>query len=251
MKLLLYVPQVLLSLIAVFIIVRSFISLYSMRPAGRPKAILLNKFDESRILLTTYETSFGRGRSCDVQLSSQLASRAHAVISRRKKGWFITDTNSKSGTYVNGERITEPVQIYHDDNISMGGVDYVFIAPHARKDSRISYRDKVKITGEESYIINKATGYKYSIEDGQLTIGRSDANDIVISDPRVSRSHALIQRTSDGWFVVDTDSAAGVGVNGYKVNGREELSDGDVIMINTHQFLFRLKKRGGARRGRK
>ena len=249
MKLALYLPQILLSAVAIIFVVRMFISLYSMRPAGRPKAVLLNTEDNSRIVLTTYETSLGRGRSCDIQLNSQFASRAHAVISRRKTGWFITDTDSKSGTYVNGSRIEAPMQIYHDDQVSIGGVEYLFIAPSAVRGEENNIEEKIKVTDEKCVVINRTTGFSYPVSKGRLSIGRTDDNDIVIDDPYVSRHHAVIISTAEGWFVIDTDSTAGVGVNGYKVNGREQLADGDTININTHQFIFRLNG-GGASRGR-
>jgi pSer/pThr/pTyr-binding forkhead associated (FHA) protein len=253
MKLILYVPQILISAAAIFILVRCFISLFSMRPAGRPKAVLINKFNGKKLAISTYETSLGRGRSCDIQLASQLASRSHAVISRRKQGWFITDTDSKVGTFVNGEKITEPTRIYHDDTLSIGGVDYTFVAPHAKKDGEKNYSDDVNTesAAADGFIVNCATNYEYPITGGQLSIGRNPANDIVIDDMTVSRNHALIQHTQDGWYIVDTDSAAGVGLNGYKVHGREELSDGDQIMINAHNFIFREKRKRGALHGKR
>ena len=84
MKLLLYLPQILLCLVAIFIIVRCFVSLFSMRPAGKPKAVLINKQSGKKLAISTYETSLGRAKNSDIQLASSLASRSHAVISRRK-----------------------------------------------------------------------------------------------------------------------------------------------------------------------
>ena len=66
----------------------------------------------------------------------------------------------------------------------------------------------------------------------------------------VSRLHAVVQYTDEGWVVTDNDSKAGVGVNGYRVHGSEPISDGDKIMINTHSFIFRdgtVAERRGAR----
>lgn len=251
MKLALYIPQILLSVVAVFIIVRCFISLFTMRPAGRPKAVLINRMNGKKLAISTYETSLGRGRSCDIQLASNLASRSHAVISRHKDGWFITDTVSKTGTFVNGEEIAEPTKIYHNDVISIGGVEYTFIAPHARRDDEEKEEMSTSEPEGESYVTNLSTGYKYRIHGGQLSIGRSEDNDVVIDDMMVSRHHAVIEHTADGWSVTDIDSKTGVGVNDYKVHGRQAIQDGDKIMINSHNFLFREKKKGGVLRGRR
>ena len=249
MKLVLYLPQILLSLVAIFIIVRCFTSLFSMRPAGRPKAILLNRDSGKKLPISTYETSLGRAKNSDIQLASNIASRSHAVISRRKKGWFITDTGSRAGTFVNGEKISEATRIYHDDVISIGGVDYVFIAPHAGKGDNNS---ALKQANKQVHgcIINGATGFEYPIQDGRINIGRSEGNDIVIDDPSVSRFHASVRYTDEGWVVTDRNSATGVGVNGYRVHESEPIADGDRIMINTHTFIFKEKERAGRRGSR-
>ena len=234
---------------AIFIIARCFASLFSMRPAGRPKAILLNRDNGKKLAISTYETSLGRAKNCDIQLASNLASRAHAVISRRKKGWFITDTGSKTGTFVNGEQIEGTTRIYHDDVISIGGVDYTFIAPHAGRNegSEAEKRANKNVGG---VLINCATDFEYPIENGRITIGRSESNDVVIEDARVSRSHAVVMFTDEGWVVKDNDSQAGVGVNGYKVHDFEPIEDGDKIMINTHSFIFKEKASKGRRGAR-
>lgn len=247
MKLALYLPQILLSVVGLFIIVRCFASLFSMRPAGRPKAVLINRANGKKLAISTYETSLGRAKNCDIQLASNLASRAHAVISRKKQGWFITDTDSKAGTFVNGEQIEGTTRIYHDDVISIGGVDYTFVAPHARKEDSKPAKGK-EYSDVGGVIINCATGYEYPINGGKITIGRNENNDIVIEDITVSRSHAAVVYTDEGWVVTDNNSTAGVGVNGYRIHGSEPISDGDKIMINTHNFIFRETK-NSKRRG--
>ncbi len=248
MKLLLYLPQIILTLVAIFVIVRCFISLFSMRPAGKPKAVLINKDSGKKLAISTYETSLGRAKSSDIQLASTLASRSHAVISRRKKGWFITDTDSKTGTFVNGEQTEGATRIYHGDVIGIGGVEYTFIAPHASRDeAAVTAQANKGVRGE---LINLATDYEYPIENGKITIGRNDSCDVVIDDITVSRLHATVHYTDEGWVVSDNDSKAGVGVNGYRVHGSEPISDGDIIMINTHSFMFKdgtASERRGAR----
>ena len=248
MKLLLYLPQIILTLVAIFVIVRCFISLFSMRPAGKPKAVLINKDSGKKLAISTYETSLGRAKSSDIQLASTLASRSHAVISRRKKGWFITDTDSKTGTFVNGEQTEGATRIYHGDVIGIGGVEYTFIAPHASRDeAAVPAQANKGVRGE---LINLATNYEYPIENGKITIGRNDSCDVVIDDITVSRLHATVHYTDEGWVVSDNDSKAGVGVNGYRVHGSEPISDGDKIMINTHSFMFKDGTASGRRGAR-
>jgi FOG: FHA domain len=53
-----------------------------------------------------------------------------------------------------------------------------------------------------------------------LRIGRAPENDIVVSDPTVSRQHAEIRNVSGAYRIVDLDSSHGTFVNGQRVTER-------------------------------
>ena len=53
-----------------------------------------------------------------------------------------------------------------------------------------------------------------------MTLGRDAGNSIVLADPSVSGRHASIERTRDGWRIVDSGSTNGTVVNGRRVDGR-------------------------------
>ena len=76
--------------------------------------------------VTYWETSIGRSNSCDIVLSFSTVSRFHAVLTKQKKGWVITDTLSRSGTYINGEKIKEPSVIKSGDTLTFGGASLLF-----------------------------------------------------------------------------------------------------------------------------
>lgn len=62
-------------------------------------------------------------------------------------------------------------------------------------------------------------------------IGRSRFSDVVVDNPEVSRTHAVLTRYDDGsWSVADANSKIGTRVNGKKV-GFRALKAGDVITI--------------------
>jgi FHA domain-containing protein len=64
----------------------------------------------------------------------------------------------------------------------------------------------------------------------RMTIGRSRDCEIVIDDPNVSRRHAEIRKTIEGWMIVDLGSTNGVKLNGRRVH-EEVLSPGDEITL--------------------
>ncbi len=72
---------------------------------------------------------------------------------------------------------------------------------------------------------------------GQRTlIGRSEHNDVCLPSPYLSRHHAVIVGTPEGYYLVDLNSVNGVQLNGRKIE-RAVLCDEDVLAIGP----FRLK----------
>ena len=72
---------------------------------------------------------------------------------------------------------------------------------------------------------------KLPITHWENVIGRSKRSDIVIDFPTVSRTHGVLTRYDDGsWTITDTDSSAGILVNGKKIRIRA-LKPEDVISI--------------------
>ena len=71
------------------------------------------------------------------------------------------------------------------------------------------------------------------------TLGRHRNNDIVISDPKVSSFHARIDRTLDGFQLVDLKSRNGTYVNGRKVE-TSRLKAGDEIRVGTARLVYKI-----------
>lgn len=71
-----------------------------------------------------------------------------------------------------------------------------------------------------------------TFEKPEIAIGRDVAlNDIVLTDARVSKNHALIARTSRGLVLTDLESTNGTRVNGTTVNGVRAILPMDEIEI--------------------
>ena len=62
----------------------------------------------------------GRAKSNDVVVQNRNVSRFHAVFSASSSGVVLSDLSSLNGTFVNGSRITTPVDISSGDNVSIG-----------------------------------------------------------------------------------------------------------------------------------
>lgn len=68
------------------------------------------------------------------------------------------------------------------------------------------------------------------VNRGGLTIGGADGNGLVLGEPRVSRSHAVIRIEGGKVMLVDLRSSNGTKVNGRRT-GSVALKDGDRIVI--------------------
>ena len=65
-----------------------------------------------------------------------------------------------------------------------------------------------------------------------ITIGRSQDNDIVVNDVKVSRNHLQIVQDDNGnCSVVDLSSSNGTFVNGQRITGRIRLHPNDIVQI--------------------
>ena len=123
-SLLLYSVQAVLPFMAIVIAYSCFKSLFGSLKPIRPLIVLLNRATGEKIPIVYWENSLGRDKHCDIVINSPTASRDHAVLYRRSGGWFISDTNSKTGVLLNGQRIKNDEKILIGDTISVGGITY-------------------------------------------------------------------------------------------------------------------------------
>jgi hypothetical protein len=81
-------------------------------------------------------------------------------------------------------------------------------------------------------------GRQFDLHAARLTLGRSGENDVVLDVEGVSRVHALLVHSEEGWFIRDNNSKNGIFVNGEKVK-ESWLETGDMVQLGT--FIFRFK----------
>jgi len=75
------------------------------------------------------------------------------------------------------------------------------------------------------------------LEQGTLSVGRNNDNDLCIDDLTVSGRHAQIVTVFGSTYVEDLGSTNGTHVNGKKVK-THTLHNGDVLTIGHYQLLF-------------
>jgi DNA-binding NtrC family response regulator len=80
-------------------------------------------------------------------------------------------------------------------------------------------------------------GLSERFEGRQITIGTSPDNDFVLDDPVVSRFHARIEVSDEGYALVDTDSKNGTWVGGLRLE-KVFLDDGATFRVGETDIKF-------------
>ena len=116
----LLILRAIVPLLALYVVWRCYTSFKKGQRRRDPVVMLWDEASGTRFPVLYWENSIGRSKSCDIYLPDATASRDHAVLLRRDEGWFICDTGSKSGVYVNGKKIQDRKLVNIGDRVTMG-----------------------------------------------------------------------------------------------------------------------------------
>ncbi len=83
-------------------------------------------------------------------------------------------------------------------------------------------------------------GQRYALAVLATRIGRSIDNDIVLTDVKVSRYHAVITDNGTAFVITDLASVNGVRVRGQRIDSSAELFAGDLIRIGNQEFTLEI-----------
>lgn len=211
------------------------------------------QLNDKQIPLRMGVMGLGSGETADIRVPGseeqgvvatvQLFSDNHVAIKRVHPSAVIK---------VNGVALgAEPSPLIHGDKIEAGGIELRFaddkkqaggtqvisgvtLPPELRK-SRAAASKPTAATGGR--LVSLVDGREFQIKPTGLTLGRDAACDVVLPGTDISRNHAEISVSADGYYVIDL-STNGVFVNGEKIEGTHTLGRGDVIRVGTEEFRF-------------
>ena len=190
----------------------------------------------------------GRAPDCDIVVNDPQVSARHCQLMRTEAGWLLRDLGSTNGTFVNGVRIAGTVSVRPGDKIllanavplpwpSITGQD----AAQTQAGSTAAPPD-VPVTARPNLVPPPQPG-SAPTEVPQIAamgagrvirIGRAPDNDVVLENPTVSRYHARLVQTADGWYIEDLQSYNGTAVNHvYQRVQRARVSPQDVVFLGT------------------
>jgi len=185
--------------------------------------------------------TIGQGSANDIVIDQQGVNGFHADIQVDGDNASISDINTASGTFVNGEKISGPTNLRNGDVISIDGVELEVVEEDLAGGGKTLVLSGTALidVGSGSWSLVADSG----LEKGQVIpiverveIGRALECDISILEPALSRKHAELD-VIDGKLVIrDLGSHNGTWVNAEKID-EVELKDGDRLQFDKVKFI--------------
>jgi pSer/pThr/pTyr-binding forkhead associated (FHA) protein len=211
------------------------------------------EFGGRRYEIPARELAVGSDPACDVVLTGTEVKPRHAVLRGTTEGSAIIQRASPDAdTLVNGVKLAaEPAPVLHGDRIQINGHELLVV--DSRKSGSTQFLDASAIAAMASSpaapsrtggpapvkggrLVCLTDGREYTIS-GTLVFGREAGNDVVVESTQVSRRHAEIEATPEGYLLSDL-STNGTFVNGQRIQGKRTLARADMIRIADYEFRF-------------
>jgi hypothetical protein len=96
-----------------------------------------------------------------------------------------------------------------------------------------------KVTVSRLILVTDGRETSFPLTGDTCTLGRHKNNDISVADPKVSSFHARIDRSPDGFVLVDLNSRNGTFVNGKRIESGV-LKTGDEVRLGTARLLYKV-----------
>ena len=235
-----YVLRYILCFLAIAVILNCVWSLIRLRPDKKVYAVLVDMSNDKQYPMTCYEASVGRSKLCDIIFTNSTVSRSHAVVALRKDGFYVFDTESKSGVYVNEKKIEKSEKLNDGDIIAFGTAIMKFYIGNDGNNDYSHKKEKKQKEQRQPKLVNLADDVEFPIDGDFVTIGRAKGSNIEIPAPYVSRNQAEIFKSKNKWYIENLGSTTKTMLNGEYINRVMPLYDGDVIRIGDFEFLFEM-----------
>lgn len=207
------------------------------------------QLDGQRVTLEIGEVTIGSGEGAGVKVTG--AGDATAILRVGPDLQSSVRRAGESTVRVNGVQLgAEPTPLIHGDKIEVGEAEiffgddrmagstqYISSANLPQRQGAAPARAARRTQASGGRLVSLVDGREYAIPPEGLVIGRDASCDVVVPTSEVSRRHALISPSNDGYVLKDT-STNGVFVNGERVSATQTLGRGDIVRVGNEDFRF-------------
>lgn len=200
--------------------------------------------------------SVGREQDNDIVLNNLSVSRNHARITQDGEKIIVEDLGSQNGIVFKGNK-TQRAELSPGDEMQLGKYKVVYArhlsgevessaAPARSRPSGPAVEQTMALMSGEAVPVVEHNGEKHKVKGLVFTIGKDSNAHIRIGGLFVASIHARIFREPNGNYRVEHVA----GRRALRVNGRPVkqtvLSNGDELLIGSHEFRFTVPQEGGA-----
>jgi pSer/pThr/pTyr-binding forkhead associated (FHA) protein len=206
---------------------------------------------DTQHILKPGQTRLGAGPGVDVSVSEEAGLGVQAILELTDESQVVIRRGRDGANVrVNGVVLgVEPTPLMHGDKVDVNGIEVLF-----SEDKKIgathfvSASEVAAIAAKRSgparatastggRLVSLVDGKEYQIPAAGVVFGREAGSDVVVAQPEVSRRHASIGPTEQGYVLQDL-STNGVWVNGTRVQGSQLLARADVVRVGSEEFRF-------------
>lgn len=195
------------------------------------------------------ETTIGRADDCHLHIDDAAVSRNHAMVIADDDGMSVFDLGSASGTTVDGQTLGGRV-LSSTSVVAVGDTELMLVdVERAASEAEAPTADAAAATMVEGVsgdggpaqggvlVARKGPdgGKTFQLSEGDNVIGRNDCA-VLLSDPTVSRRHAVIRKSGDSYTVFDLGSRSGTVVDGERLSGAP-ITGGSVISVGHSEIV--------------
>jgi pSer/pThr/pTyr-binding forkhead associated (FHA) protein len=171
-------------------------------------------------------TRIGSSPANGICLKSGGVSRDHAMLVRRDNGYWIEDSGSTNGTFVNGQRVKSE-RLRHLDVVTIGrNINLIFIEKAGEAEPAVPAVASAAL----QFVDGPTAGANLDLPPGESVLGRAPTCQVVLDHRSIGKQHAKIRRTDAQVTIEDLGSANGTFVNGQRIR-TEILKNGDKITL--------------------
>lgn len=201
--------------------------------------------------IPTGELVLGADPSSGLRLSGIAA--AHAVVVGAPDGSISVRRVGDQEVLLNGMRLgADPAPVLHGDKIQLGIHELLVHDPRRSGSTQfVNASDVAKMVAATAKagapkpataatggrLVCLTDGREYTIGVAPMVLGREAGCDIVVPNKDVSRRHAEIFSSPQGYVLVDS-STNGTFVNGERIEAQRVLARADVLRVGDHEFRF-------------
>jgi hypothetical protein len=125
-----------------------------------------------------------------------------------------------------------------DHTITLAKVDPLQEAPGPEDDVVVNVADLDTTVASLIVRSGSQAGAAFPLRDRVTRLGRHPDSEISLDDITVSRRHAEIERTGNGYVVRDAGSLNGTYVNAQRIDREVPLDQGDELQIGKFRLVF-------------